>query len=110
MARSSTSISSLNQQLRALKNRVTWLERALKPAKKPISPDLNLTRDRAEEKARYEALMEFYRKKKVEFYKRNPNWLESEISQEREKNAFLRSRGLKPEPSRIPAEVRPKKG
>jgi hypothetical protein len=82
MARSSTSIGGLRQQLRALKNRVTWLERAIKPAKKPISPDLNRARDQAEEKARYEALMEFYRKRNIEFYKRNPNWLASEIAQE----------------------------
>ena len=110
MARSSTSISGLRQQLRSLKNRVTWLERAIRPAKKPISPDVNRARDQAEEKARHEALMEFYRLRNVAFYKRNPNWLKLEIAQEREKNAFLRSRGLKPEPSSIPAEVRPKKG
>lgn len=108
MARSSTSISSLRQQLLALKNRVTWLERAIKPAKKPISPHVNRARDHAEEASRQEALMEYYKERKIAFYKRHPDWLEGDIALEREKNAFLRSRGLKPEPSRIPAEVRPK--
>lgn len=108
MARSSTSISNLHQQLLALKNRVTWLERALKPIKKPISPELNRTRDRAEEKARHEALMEYYRKWKIEFYKNNPKFLERDRASEREVNAFLRTRGLKPQPSAIPAEVRQK--
>lgn len=110
MTRSSTSISSLRQQLRELKNRVTWLERAIKPAKKPIPPDVNRTRDLAEQEARNEALMEYYRQRNIEFYKRNPTWLRLELDQEREKNEFLRSRGLKPEPSKIPAEVRPEKG
>lgn len=108
MASSSKSITSLRHQIRALKNRVTWLERAIKPVKKPISPDLNLARDQAEENTRHEALMQFYRQRNIEFYKRNPNWLKLEIAQEREKNEFLRARGLKPEPSKIPAEVRPK--
>ncbi len=110
MARSSTSISGLRQQLRALKNRVTWLERAIKPAKKPIFPDVNRARDHAEEEARHEALMEYYRKWNIEFYKRNPDWLARERAEERKRNEFLRSRGLKPEPSSIPAEVRPEKG
>ena len=110
MARAATSLSGLRQQLRALKNRVTWLERAIKPATKPIFPDVNRTRDEAEREARHEALMEYYRKWNIEFYKRNPSWLAREIAEEHERNEFLRSRGLKPEPSRIPAEVRPKKG
>jgi hypothetical protein len=109
MARSSTSIGGLRQQLRALKNRVTWLERAINPARKPVSPEVNRARDNAEEASRHEALMEYYRQRNVEFYKRHPDWLERERAQEREKNAFLRSRGFKPEPSNLPAEVRLKK-
>ena len=104
MARSSTSLSSLRQQVRALKNRVTWLERALKPAKKPISPDVNIARDHAEQSARDEALMEYYREWNIAFYKRHPDWLERERAEERNRNAFLRSRGIEPEPSRIPEE------
>lgn len=110
MARSSTSNSHLGLQLRALKNRVAWLERALKPIKKPISPDLNRQRDRAEEQTRHAAVIEYYRNWKIEFYKDNPDFLDRDLASERELNEFLRSRGLKPEPSSIPAEVRPKKG
>lgn len=110
MARSSTSIPSLQRQLRTLKNRVTWLERALKPVKRPLSPDLNRARDRAEEHARHEAIKEYYRKWKIEFYQRHPKFLDQDLASEREVNAFLRSRGFKPEPSAIPPEARRKKG
>lgn len=54
--------------------------------------------------------MEYYRNWKIEFYKSNPNFLNQDLASEREVNEFLRSRALKPEPSNIPAEVRPKKG
>ena len=108
MARSSTSISGLRQQLRSLKNRVTWLERAIRPAKKPVSPEMNRARDRAEEQARHAAIMEYYRKWKIEFYKSHPDWLKQDKAREDEVNAFLRSRGFKPEPSAIPAEARQK--
>jgi hypothetical protein len=110
MARSSTSISGLHQQLRALKNRVTWLERALKPVKKPISADLAHARDQAEEKARDEAMREFHQWEQIELYKRHPEWVEIAENRERKMNEFLRSRGLQPEPSSIPTEARPRKG
>jgi len=81
--------------------RVGFLERALKPAKKTerYTGVLNNTRERAEAEARSKALSEYFERKKVERYLRHPEWLTADFAFEREINEYLKSRGLKPEPS-----------
>ena len=87
--------------------RVGFLERALKPAKKRASTDdLNRSRKDAEFDARYKALMEYYKQKKIEYYLRNPQDLAKDLARERELADFLRARGLKPDPSSIPEQFR----
>jgi hypothetical protein len=85
--------------------RVGFLEKALKPARKLSSTDdLNRSRKDAEFDARYKALMEYYKQKKVEYYLRNPEDLAKDLARERELAEFLRARGLKPDPSSIPEQ------
>ena len=86
--------------------RVRFLERALKSAKKTERYPglLSSTRERAEEQARNKALDEYYEQKKVERYLRDPAWLAADLACEREVAEYLKSRGLKPEPSRIPKQ------
>ena len=87
--------------------RVGFLEKALKPAKKrATTADLNNSRKTAEFDARYKALMEYYKQKKVEYYLRNPQDLAKDLARERELADFLRARGLKPDPSSIPDQFR----
>jgi len=86
--------------------RVGFLERALKPARKvaQASGEMNQRRADAEEEARRKALNDYYDQKTIEFYLRNPRMLALELAAEREKAEFLKSRGLEPEPSRIPKQ------
>jgi hypothetical protein len=85
--------------------RVTFLERALKPAKKKSSVDvLNTRRSSAEEDAVREAVLEFYKQQEIEYYLRNPNVVELALKQEQQEADFLRSRGLEPRPSRLPEQ------
>ena len=85
--------------------RVSFLERALKPANLGRTKfEVGRDRDRAEEKARSDALREYYEQKKVERYLRNPSLLAADLASEKEVADFLRSRGFKPEPSWIPKQ------
>jgi hypothetical protein len=85
--------------------RVSFLERALKPLKKRTSRDvLSHARNRAEEDAVHVALSEYYEQDKIKRYLRDPRMLELEFRLEQEEADFLRARGLKPRPSRIPEE------
>lgn len=106
MAKRATHSSRLERQIRALTMRVSFLERALKPAKKTArDPDqLSRTREQAEAAARREAMREYHDKKWLDFCLRNPDFVARELASEREKAEFLKSRGLTPEPSRIPAQ------
>ena len=106
MARRPARSTKIEQQIKALRMRVSFLERALRPAKKASGQLIDLDRERkhAEDDAHYKAMMEYYEKKKVERYLRNPSMLAADLAHEREIADFLRSRGLKPEPSRIPKQ------
>ena len=98
----------LLHEIRILKNRVRWLERALKPAKQQAvdaGVDLDRSRQRAEDDARHKAKMEYYRKRSIEHYRRNPNFLRLELESEQRLNDFLKARGFEPEQSRIPKEA-----
>ena len=95
----------LQRQIVALKQRVTWLERALrpKPAKAALAgQNAGLSRDLAEAEARRKAIDEFLEEKDRQWYLENPQLLKQRRKRDREINAFLRSRGLKPIPSRLP--------
>lgn len=106
MAKRATQCHKLELKVRALSMRVRFLERALKPAKRAARlPDqLNQAREQAEAEATRKAVSEFNAKKWLDFCLRNPNFVARELEAEREKADFLRSRGLKPEPSRIPEQ------
>ena len=102
------SVDGVKRQLLVLKNRVSFLERALqkarkKPAALPVMAD---RRDQAEREARREALKDYYRQRNIEHYRDNPIFLEIAQRSEDERNEYLRSRGLEPEPSDIPKELR----
>ena len=87
--------------------RVSFLERALKPAKKrtPVEA-LDRNRDFAEQAAIRMALSDYHEQKKIEGYLHDPKLLEMEFKREQEEADFLRSRGLKPRPSSIPEQFR----
>lgn len=86
--------------------RVSFLERVLKPARLAalLPDDLNEKRERAEEEARRKAMLEFYRRRKIERYLRNPSSLAADLAYEKEIADYLKSRGLKPPPSNIPEQ------
>jgi len=98
--------SSIQVQVRALRKRVTVLERALKTRFTIRVPNLPSNRERAEQEARRNAMSEFYRRRKTERYLRNPSLLAADLAYEKEVADYLRSKGLKPEPSQIPEQFR----
>ena len=61
--------------------------------------ELSRSRRHAEEDARYKAMTEYYKPKKVEYYLRNTEHLAKDLAHERESADFLRARGIEPEPS-----------
>lgn len=110
--RRSNSVDSANafrRQLKRLQLRVSWLEKALKP-KRPDAAKVDRTlagreRDRAERDAKSEALREYYEAQELGRYREQPSFLRIALECEQERNAFLVSRGFKPEPSRIPKKA-----
>ena len=106
MAKRAIQSHRLEQKVRALSMRVRFLERALKPAKKAARrpAQLNETREQAEAEAVAKAMSEFNAKKWLDFCLRNPDFVARELEAERERAEFLRSRGLKPQPSLIPEQ------
>ncbi len=65
-------------------------------------------RDRAEQDARHAALKDYNQRRRVESLRRSPWLLEIEQRLEDERNEFLKSRGLPPDPTDIPKELRRK--
>jgi hypothetical protein len=108
VAKKATAAAHIRKRLLALEKRVTLLEQALRQASgeaaRPRTTAIN--RERAEEQARHEALMEYYSEQDAAFLGRNPTFLALQQKSEDDRNAFLRSRGLSPEPSRIPETLR----
>jgi hypothetical protein len=106
MAKRATHSQKLELKVRALTMRVRFLERALKPAKRaaPHPEQLDQAREQAEADATRKATSEFNRQKWLDFCLRNPAFVASQLAAEREKAEFLKSRGLKPEPSLIPEQ------
>jgi len=105
MAKRAARSTQIERQIEALRMRVSSLEKALKPANfGRLKFEVNPKRDDGEGKARSDALREYYEQKKVERYLKHPSWLAVDLACEKEEADFLRSRGLKPEPSRIPEQ------
>ena len=100
--------SRIERQIKALRMRVSFLERALKKARRDPSAlrAVARKRDDSESVARRSAIAEYYKQRKIESYLRDPGWLQIAIESENNLNEFLKSRGLKPEPSDIPEQFR----
>jgi hypothetical protein len=99
------SVVLLKQQIAALQRRVTWLEKALRP--KPAKATLSVgtthwSRELEEAEAQRKAIDEFFEEKERKRYLEDPELLAQRRKRDREINAFLRSRGLKPLPNRLP--------
>jgi hypothetical protein len=95
----------LKNEVTALRQRVLWIEKALKPkqAKATLRDGrAHTARQDAEDDARSRARSEYYEQKTREFYANNPESLKWQRDHERELDAYLRERGFKPEPTRIP--------
>ena len=106
-----TDLTAISRELASLKQRVKWLEAALKPKRGKPAVDRSSAgsrRETAEREARHKALSEYYAKCREDRLRRNPWMLKSELESEREANEFLKSRGFKPNPSRIPKSLRRK--
>jgi ribosomal protein S15P/S13E len=99
---------SIERQIKALRMRVGFLERALRKARQDPSSLRAVAgkRDDAEREARREALAEFFKQRQIERYLNSPSSLRIAIEAENDLNEFLKSRGLKPEPSDIPEQFR----
>jgi ribosomal protein S15P/S13E len=100
--------SSVERQIKGLLMRVGFLEHALRKAKQD-PPSLRASarkRDESEGEERRKALAEYYKQKEIERYLRDPGWLRIAIESENERNSFLKSRGLKPDPSSLPEQFR----
>lgn len=104
---------SVRRQLASLTHRVSWLEAALRPKKRKTPIDrarAGTDRELAERKTRNDALREFYDQRRIARYRDDPNQLKIVLELEQQENAFLRARGLKPNPSDIPRELRKRSG
>jgi hypothetical protein len=106
-AQSKRTATPIQQQIKALQMRVKFLERALTPAKEPVpTGSVRRKRDEAEADARHAALRDYYQEHEIRYYRRNPTFLEIAVKSEQQQADFMRARGLKPDPSQIPKELR----
>jgi hypothetical protein len=99
---------TIERQIKGLRTRVGALERALRNARQARHsvPALTHQPDDSVAEAKRKALAEYYKQREVQIYLRNPSYLQAAIESENDRNAFLKSRGFKPEPSRIPEQFR----
>jgi hypothetical protein len=99
------SAARIKNELTALKQRVTWLEQALRPKKARAAArqgNVDLSRQIAEQQARSKAINEFFDQKARQRYREFPHMLEDRRKFDREINEFLEARGLAPIKSDIP--------
>ena|SRR5690349_5284970 len=108
MAKRVTSAEPIRRQILQLRNRVSFLERALRNARREPSQlsAIAKRRDDAEIDATNKALNEYHERRRIEQYRESSWLLAIEQRLENERNDCLLSKGLKPEPSSIPKEVR----
>lgn len=105
--------TTIANEIASLKQRVSWLEAALKPKPARTNPRVNkaladVERKWAEIQARSKAMLEFHEKEREKRLRENPNALRILVEQERKENEFLKSKGLTPSPSFIPKSLRRK--
>jgi flagellar biosynthesis/type III secretory pathway chaperone len=90
---------SLLRDVAVLKQRVAWLEKALKPqtpGRHTGDWSAQFKRTMAESNARWEALKEYWNRDRDENYRKNPDLLTGARKREKEMNAFLKERGFAP--------------
>jgi len=111
MAKSSKRQQSIERQIKSLQIRVARLERPLTTKRQRQKNEkfwADFKRRSAEIDARSKVMREYYDGEREQRLRENPDALRIAIDQERKENAFLKSKGLKPNPSRIPAALRRK--
>ena len=110
MAKSLKRQSTVERQIRKLQMRLTVVERALKP-KRRSKPNNKIWEDYLRRKARLDerskVMREYYDAERERRLRENPDQLRIALEEERKENAFLKSRGMKPNPSMIPQALRP---
>jgi hypothetical protein len=97
------------KQIAALKKRVAHLEAQLrrKPRRRKVNKVwANFEKKRAAYAVRDKAMQEYRSKERELEYRSNPDRLRIAWELEQKENAFLKSKGLKPSPSIIPASLR----
>lgn len=103
--------AAVRNEIAALKRRVAWLERELIRGK-PERPAPNQTvfeRDMVEANARAKAEREYWQEKRNAQLLADPDAMARAMRAEREFNDFLKARGIKPLPSRLPKRALPKR-
>lgn len=109
MAKSSKGRESIERQIKGLQKRVARLERPFMTKRQHQANErfwADFKRRSAERDARSKVMREYYDSEREQRLRENPDALRIAIEQERKENAFLKSRGLKPNPSMIPPALR----
>ena len=109
MAKSSKRRQSIERQIKSLQMRVAHLERPLiteRQRQKNQKFWADFEKRSAEIEARSKVMREYHDAEREQRLVENPNALRIAIEQERKENAFLKSKGLKPNPSKIPPTLR----
>ena len=91
--------------------RVARLERPLITKRQRLANEkfwADFQRRSAEIDARSKVMREYYDSERKQRLRDNPDALRIALEQERKENEFLKSKGLKPNPSMIPPELRGK--
>ncbi len=103
--------STVEQQIRDLQKRVARLERPVRSEKQRRADEqfwADYQRRSAEIDARSKVMREYYAAEREQRLRDNPNALRIAVDLERKENAFLESKGLKPNASQIPPALRRK--
>jgi hypothetical protein len=98
----------VRNEIAALKRRVKWLEREFARGVPERSARVQTTRTIADDTARFAAESDYWQQKRDAQLLANPDAMARARRAEREFNDFLKERGIKPLPSRLPRLVRPR--
>jgi hypothetical protein len=101
----------IRNEIASLKRRVTWLEREFSRGvpERPAIPQTTLDKAIADDSARAKAEREYWQAKRDAQLLADPAAMARARQAEREFNEFLKARGIKPLPSRLPRLVRPQR-
>ncbi|MDO8794021.1 MAG: hypothetical protein Q7J25_05320 [Vicinamibacterales bacterium] len=96
--------AAVRNEIAALKRRVTYLERELIRGvpERPVRTQTSFDSEVAEANARAKAEREYWQGKRDAQLLADPDAMRRARKAEREFNDFLRARGIKPLPSRLP--------